>query len=145
MNLIIQLQRVSDTENPNIVEYMVTSDGNPTDVSIVQKKNRKLQTPGVTQDREWVDITDKKKMTNYQMVHFRTSYWKPVDVPKMKAFVGVILNMGLVKNNRIESYWNVTSYSQDTPMFRKVFTVRTFKLLLRFFHASDSDLEPRCV
>ena len=28
-------------------------------------------------------------------------------------------------------------------MFRKVFTVRTFKLLLRFFHASDSDLESK--
>ena len=49
----------SDTENPNIVESMDTSDGNATDVPIVQKK-RKLQTPGVTEDREWVDITDKK-------------------------------------------------------------------------------------
>ena len=61
----------SDTENTNIVESMDTSDGNATDVPIVQKK-RKLQTPGVTEDREWVDITD-KKMTNYQMVPFRTS------------------------------------------------------------------------
>ena len=51
--------------------------------------------------------------------------------------------MELVKKHCIESYWNVTSYSQDTPMFRKVFTMRTFKLLLRFFHASDSDREPK--
>ena len=75
--------------------------------------------------------------------HEQVQYWKPVDVPKMKAFVSVILNMGLVKKHRIESYWNVTSYFQDTPMFRKVFTVRTFKLLLRLFHSSDSDLEPK--
>ena len=45
--------------------------------------------------------------------HAQVQYWKPVDVPKMKAFVGVILNMGLVKKHCIESYWNVTSYSQD--------------------------------
>ena len=69
-------------------------------------------------------------------------YRKPVDVLKIKAFVGVILNMGLVKKHCLESYWNVTSYSQDIPMFPKVFTVRTSKLLLRFFHASDSILEP---
>ena len=48
----------SDTENTNIVESMDTSDGNATDVPIVQKKT-KLQTPGVTEDREWVYITDK--------------------------------------------------------------------------------------
>ena len=50
--------------------------------------------------------------------------------------------MGLVKKHGIDSYWNVRNYSQDTPMYRKVFTKTTFKNILRFFHASDSDLEP---
>ena len=75
--------------------------------------------------------------------HAQVQYWKPVDVPKMKLFVGIILNMGLMKKHCIESYWNVISYSQDTSMFCKVFMVRTFKLMLRLFHASDSDLESK--
>ena len=65
-----------------------------------------------------------------------------MDVPTIRAFIGIILNMGLVKKHGIESYWNVRNYSQDTPMYRKVFTKTTFKNILRFFHASDSDLEP---
>lgn len=51
--------------------------------------------------------------------------------------------MGLVKKHRIDSYWNASDYSQDTPMFRKIFSLTTFKLILRFFHTSDSDLEPK--
>ncbi|CAB4027539.1 Hypothetical predicted protein [Paramuricea clavata] len=68
--------------------------------------------------------------------------WEDVDVNKMKAFIGIILNMGLIKKHSIESYWNCKDYSQDTPMFRKVFKLDTFKLLLHFFRVSDSDLEP---
>ena len=62
----------SDTENTNIVESMGTSDGNATDVPIVQKKKSKLQTPGVTEDMNGL-ISLLRKMTNYQMVPFRTS------------------------------------------------------------------------
>lgn len=69
--------------------------------------------------------------------------WKPLELDGLRAFIGLILNMGLVHKHRIEEYWNSTNYSQDTPMFRKIFTLDTFKLILRFFHASDSDTEPK--
>ena len=51
--------------------------------------------------------------------------------------------MGLIRKHSIETYWNTTDFSLDTPMFRRVFTLNTFKLVLRFFHASDLEAEPR--
>ena len=49
--------------------------------------------------------------------------------------------MGLVKKHGIDSYWKVQNYSQNTPMYRRVFTKTTFKNILRILHASDSDFE----
>ena len=51
--------------------------------------------------------------------------------------------MGLVKNNGIDSYWNVRNYTQDTPMYHRVFTKTAFPNIMRIIHASDSDLEPK--
>ena len=68
--------------------------------------------------------------------------WQDVTVPQMKAFIGCVLNMGINRKHTIEEYWNTTDWSQDFPMFRHVFKLDTFKLILRFFHVSDSDLEP---
>ena len=69
--------------------------------------------------------------------------WKPTNVRKMRAFIGILLNMGLIRKPTIEGYWNCKDYSQNTPMFRQVFKLDTFKLHLRFSHVSDSDLEPK--
>ena len=69
--------------------------------------------------------------------------WKPLTVEKLRAFLGLLLNMGLVRKHKIEEYWNTTNYFQDTPMFRKVMKLNTFKLILRFIHASDSNSEPK--
>lgn len=74
--------------------------------------------------------------------HSKVHQWRKVDIPQMKAFIGVWLNMGILRKHSIESYWNTTDYSQDTPMFRKIFKLATFKLLLRFLHVSDSAEEP---
>lgn len=73
--------------------------------------------------------------------HSKMRHWKPIDMQALRAFVGILLNMGLLKKHSIESYWDSAHYSQDTPCFRRVFTLRTFLLILRFFHASDSELE----
>ena len=68
---------------------------------------------------------------------------EPTNVRKMRAFIGILLNMGLIRKHTIEGYWNCKDYSQNTPMFRQVFKLDTFKLHLRFSHVSDSDLEPK--
>ena len=68
--------------------------------------------------------------------------WKPCTNEQMKAFIGLIINMGLMKKPTTESYFSTTPV-QDTPIFRETFKLTTFKNLLRFFHASDSELEPK--
>ena len=51
--------------------------------------------------------------------------WKPVDVVQMMAFIGVFLNMGILRKHTIVSYWNTSDESQDTPWFRNVFRLVT--------------------
>jgi hypothetical protein len=69
--------------------------------------------------------------------------WTDVTEYMMKAFIGVTLNMGLLKKSSIESYWDSTHYSQSTPFFSEIFRLDTYKLLLSCFHASDRDQEPK--
>ena len=55
----------------------------------------------------------KKTRSRYQS-------WKPVTVAEMKAFVGVILNMGIIQLQRVEDYWlkNIVSH---IPFFQFYF------------------------
>ncbi|KAK6168679.1 hypothetical protein SNE40_019870 [Patella caerulea] len=64
----------------------------------------------------------------------RLHLWTPTDINQMSAFIGLIINMGLVQ------YWK-KDFSQETPIYRNTFTYESFKLLLRCFHVSDSLLE----
>ncbi|CAC5402938.1 unnamed protein product [Mytilus coruscus] len=57
---------------------------------------------------------------------------------EFKAFVGVILNMGLIRKATISEYWNRKHSSQSTPWFRKVFTRNRFQLVLKFLHLVDN-------
>ena len=57
---------------------------------------------------------------------------------EFKAFIAVILNMGLIKKATISEYWNRKHSSQSTPWFRKVFTRNRFQLLLKFLHLVDN-------
>ena len=75
--------------------------------------------------------------------HSKMHLWEPVTKEKLRAFFGLLLNMGLIRKHKIEEYWNTQNYSQDTPMFRQVMKLNTFKLILRFFHASDSAHEEK--
>ncbi|XP_067945031.1 piggyBac transposable element-derived protein 4-like [Watersipora subatra] len=74
--------------------------------------------------------------------HSKVHKWKDVTEEQMKAFIGTILNMGINRKKTIESYWDSTNWSQIVPPFKETFTQDTFKLILRFFHVSDSDQEP---
>lgn len=73
----------------------------------------------------------------------KVRHWTDVDPTIMRAFIGVAINMGLIRKHGIEQYWNSTDYSQDTPLFKRVFRLDTYKLILRFLHVSDSEKEPK--
>ena len=68
--------------------------------------------------------------------------WVATCVTEMKAFVSVILNMGLIRKPSIKSYWSKAS-SQRTPWFGEVMCRDRFELLLTFFHMVDSTNLPR--
>lgn len=68
--------------------------------------------------------------------------WLPVNYFEIRAFIAVIINMGLIKKPTIASYWTVNN-SQSTPWFRKMFTRNRFQAILQFFHIIDNTKFPK--
>ena len=81
-------------------------------------------------------------LTNTQLKRRSLGHkWVAVTVTEMKAFISMILNMGLIRKPTIKSYWS-TSSSQKTP-FPQVMSRDRFELILKFFHMVDSTHLPR--
>ena len=59
--------------------------------------------------------------------------WVDTSLREMKAFVAIVLNMGLIRKPTIYSYWSTTS-SQLTPWFTSCMPRERFQLLMKFFH-----------
>lgn len=66
-----------------------------------------------------------------------------LDESQMKAFISLVINMGLNPKHRMQAYWDKSNPSQTMPIFSTVFRRKTFMAILQSFHCSDSDLEPR--
>lgn len=60
----------------------------------------------------------------------------------MRAFLAVILNMGLIRKPMIKEYWSTTS-SQATPWFNKMFPRNRFESIYSFFHLVDNASLPK--
>ena len=56
---------------------------------------------------------------------------------EMKAFVGMLMVMGICKLPRLELYWS-TTHPLLTPDLKKVMTLLRFQQIWRFFHLNDS-------
>ena len=56
----------------------------------------------------------------------------------MYAFLGVTLNMGLLKKPTLESYWDTIHKSQYTPWFGNHFNRDRYSLLIKFLHFNDN-------
>lgn len=71
----------------------------------------------------------------------RVHAWNRVGKLKLtefKAFISVILNMGLIRKSSINEYWNTKFPSQSTPWFRRLFSRNRYQLLLKFLHLVDN-------
>lgn len=64
--------------------------------------------------------------------------WTRITMPEIKGFLACILNMGIIKKPTIASYWS-SLCTQATPWFGKMFSMRRFSHLLRFFHLVNSE------
>ncbi|XP_076637467.1 piggyBac transposable element-derived protein 4 isoform X1 [Colletes latitarsis] len=70
--------------------------------------------------------TDNSRMVN----------WYPVTILELKAFVAVLLEMGITNRPTIYSYW--TESSRAIPWFKKMFSRNRFQNILRWFHIVDN-------
>jgi hypothetical protein len=62
--------------------------------------------------------------------------WQAVTVIEMKAFIAVLLEMGITKRPTIFSYW--ANNSRSIPWFGKIMSRNCFQLLLKFFYLTDN-------
>ena len=62
--------------------------------------------------------------------------WVDTSSVEIKAFIAIILNMGLIRKPTLFAYWS-TSDSQETPWFRRVMSRERFQSLQKCFHLVD--------
>ncbi|UYV66532.1 hypothetical protein LAZ67_4001984 [Cordylochernes scorpioides] len=71
--------------------------------------------------------------------------WTNTNLDEMKVFLGLILNMGLIKMRRIFEYWNKRNWSQETPAFFRI-PRDIFWLILKFLdlnnNQNDTKVDP---
>ncbi|XP_069611178.1 piggyBac transposable element-derived protein 4-like isoform X2 [Ranitomeya imitator] len=72
---------------------------------------------------------------------FHSNSWIPTNVAEIKQFLGLTLNMGLVKKNTLRSYWAPKSI-HSTPVFAAVMSRTRYETLMRFLHFSDNSQAP---
>ena len=84
--------------------------------------------------------------TNRFAAQFRASQsasrprpWHDVTEEEMKAFVGMLMVMGICKLPRIENYWS-TSHPLFTPQLREVMPLVRFSRYM-FLHLADSSVQ----
>lgn len=57
---------------------------------------------------------------------------------EMRAFLGVVINMGLNKKSNVKDYWDASHESQYHPWFGDHFNRDRFLLMLKFLHFADN-------
>ena len=65
--------------------------------------------------------------------------WKPTNRKELLAFLGLIINMGLINKSNINAYWNTKDWSQSTPAFGAVFTRDRFLMLHLMLHFPEKE------
>lgn len=96
----------------------------------------------------WNEIV---KYTNDYATHFKETNsdllkenslvhsWVATNIVEMKAFIAIIINMGLNKKSTLASFWSTTE-SQSMPWFGMIMPRNRFELLLKFFHLTRTNL-----
>ena len=65
--------------------------------------------------------------------------WEPVDIPEMKTWLGLILNMGIIdKKGRLQDYWT-THPTTRIPIFGETMPCQRFMQILRYLHFVNNE------
>ena len=63
--------------------------------------------------------------------------WRDITLPEMKAFIGIIINMGMVQLTDIKDYWS-THLTLNLPFFRTVFPRDRFLGIYWMLHVGET-------
>jgi len=75
----------------------------------------------------------------------RLTRWSLQDVtmPTLKRYLGLCINMGLIRKKNAEDYWSKKNPSQLTPFFATVMAYNKFAMMQRFLHVGVLDTPRR--
>ena len=75
----------------------------------------------------------------------RMRRWSLTDVTLelLKRYLGLCINMGLIRKKNVEDYWSKKHPSQATPFFAFVMPFRKFAMMQRFLHVGALDAPVR--
>ncbi|XP_047359464.1 piggyBac transposable element-derived protein 4-like [Vespa velutina] len=81
---------------------------------------------------------DYSKYLPRELESFETEIWTPVTMLEMKAFIAVLLEMGITKKPNIRLYWSKNPC--NIPWLRRMFSRNRFQQILKYFHLIDNSL-----
>ena len=80
-----------------------------------------------------------EKLTSSQLTKYALyRSWKSVTGDEMKAFIAVILNMGIIQLSDLKDYWS-TNDTTNLPFFRSVFSRDWLFQIFGALHVGDID------
>ena len=68
----------------------------------------------------------------------RARPWQDITKDEMKAFIGLLVTMGILRLPRLECYWKQKCRRTWTPGVSEVMSRVRFEQIFRFFHLSDN-------
>nr|XP_039248883.1 piggyBac transposable element-derived protein 4-like [Styela clava] len=68
--------------------------------------------------------------------------WKPTTAEEVKAFLGLIIIMGLIRMPQLTMYWQKKNWIFDWPTPNKIIPRDRFKLLWKYLHFCDESKSP---
>ena len=76
---------------------------------------------------------EQKKIVNPQ---YEEKHWEDVDVPCMKAYIGLSIMFGVLKQARYRTYWSTDEFLGNSAV-KSVFTLRRYQKISEYLHISD--------
>ena len=78
-----------------------------------------------------------KKIVNPQ---YQEKHWEDVDVPCMKAYIGLSIMFGVLNQPRYRNYWSSDEFLGNSAV-KSVFTLLRYQKISEYLHISDCSKE----
>ena len=75
-------------------------------------------------------------------VNSRARKWVDLTIPELKAFLSIVMVMGLEKRGNYDKYWS-THWAIEMPGFRSILSRDRFMSILQYLHLCNNEEVPR--